>query len=51
MTNKDKDIIRLARQSGATETYTRMIFETILEEQRTPDEPAQDPSTGAPDAL
>ena len=35
MTNKDKDIIRLARQTGATETYTRMIFETILEEQRT----------------
>ena len=41
MTNKDKDIIRLARQSGATETYTRMIFETILEEQRTLEEPAQ----------
>jgi len=51
MTNKDKDIIRLARHWGATETYTRMIFETILEEQRTPDEPSQEPSTGAPDAL
>ena len=37
MTNKDKDIIRLARHWGATETYTRMIFETILEEQRTLD--------------
>ena len=47
----DKDIIRLARQSGATETYTRMIFETILEEQRTLDELAQEHSTGAPDAL
>ena len=51
MTNKDKDIIRLARHWGATETYTRMIFETILEEQRTLEEPAQGPSTGAPDAL
>jgi len=30
MTNKHKDIIRLARHWGATETYTRMIFETIL---------------------
>jgi len=37
MTNKHKDIIRLARHWGATETYTRMIFETILEEQRTLD--------------
>jgi hypothetical protein len=51
MTNKDKDIIRLARQSGATETYTRMIFETILEEPRTPEELAQTPSTGAPASL
>jgi hypothetical protein len=51
MTYKDKDIIRLARQSGATETYTRMIFETILEEQRTLEEPTQEHSTGAPDAL
>jgi hypothetical protein len=51
MTYKDRDIIRLARQSGATETYTRMIFETILEEQRTLEELAQEPSTGAPDAL
>jgi hypothetical protein len=51
MTNKDKDIIRLARQSGATETYTRMIFETILEEQRTLEKLAQGHSTGAPDAL
>ena len=51
MTYKDKDIIRLARHWGATETYTRMIFETILEEQRTLEEPSQDPSTGAPDAL
>ena len=50
-TYKDKDIIRLARQSGATETYTRMIFETILEEQRTLEEPAQEHSTEAPDAL
>ncbi len=51
MTYKDKDIIRLARQTGATETYTRMIFETILEEQRTLEKPAQGHSTGAPDAL
>ena len=51
MTYKDKDIIRLARHWGATETYTRMIFETILEEQRTLEELAQDHSTGAPDAL
>jgi hypothetical protein len=51
MTNKDKDIIRLARQSGATETYTRMIFETILEEPRTLEKPSQGHSTGAPDAL
>jgi len=43
MTNKHKDIIRLARHWGATETYTRMIFETILEEQRTLEEPAQTP--------
>jgi hypothetical protein len=41
MTDKDKDIIRLARHWGATETYTRMIFETILEEQRTLEKPAQ----------
>jgi hypothetical protein len=45
MTYKDKDIIRLARQSGATETYTRMIFETILEEQRTLEKPSQGHST------
>ena len=51
MTDKDKDIIKLARQSGATETYTRMIFETILEEQRTLEELAQEPSTWPPDAL
>jgi len=51
MTDKDKDIIKLARQSGATETYTRMIFEIILEEQRTLEEPSQEPSIGAPDAL
>lgn len=51
MTNKDKDIIRLARQSGATETYTRMIFETILEEQRTLEELAQDPTNPPVDAL
>jgi hypothetical protein len=51
MTYKDKDIIRLARHWEKTETYTRMIFETILEEQRTLEELAQDPSTGAPDAL
>jgi hypothetical protein len=47
MTDKNKDIIRLARQSGATETYTRMIFETILEEQRTLEELAQEHSTDA----
>ena len=41
MTNKHKDIIRLARHWGATETYTRMIFETILEKQGTLEEPAQ----------
>jgi hypothetical protein len=41
MTNKDKDIIRLARHWEKTETYTRMIFETILEEQRTLEKPAQ----------
>ena len=35
MTYKDKDIIRLARHWEKTETYTRMIFETILEEQKT----------------
>jgi hypothetical protein len=51
MTNKHKDIIRLARHWGATETYTSMIFETILEEQRTLEKLAQTPSTGAPDAL
>jgi hypothetical protein len=51
MTYKDKDIIRLARHWGATETYTRMIFETILEEQRTLEELAQTPSTRSPDAL
>ena len=48
---KEKDIIRLARHWGATETYTRMIFETILEEQRTVEELSQEHSTGAPDAL
>ena len=51
MTNKDKDIIRLARHWGATETYTRMIFETILEEQRTLEELAQDPTNPPVDAL
>ena len=51
MTYKDKDIIRLARQSGATETYTRMIFETILEEQRTLDKPAHKNPQDPPDAL
>ena len=51
MTYEDKDIIRLARHWGATETYTRMIFETILEEQRTLEELAQTPSTRSPDAL
>jgi hypothetical protein len=50
-TYKDKDIIRLARHWGATETYTRMIFETILEEQRTPEQLSQGLPTGAPDAL
>ena len=47
----DKDIIRLARHWGATETYTRMIFETILEEQRTLPELAQDPTKTPVDAL
>jgi len=51
MNDKDKDIIRLARHWEKTETYTRMIFETIFEEQRTLEKPAQDHSTGAPDAL
>jgi len=51
MTNKDKDIIRLARHWGATETYTRMIFETILEEQRTPDELSTLPLTLPHSAL
>jgi hypothetical protein len=51
MTNKDKDIRILARHWEKTETYTRMIFETILEEQRTLEEPSQGHSTGAPDAL
>jgi hypothetical protein len=51
ITYKNKDIIRLARHWGATETYTRMIFETILEEQRTLMKEAQEHSTGAPDAL
>ena len=47
----DKDIIRLARHWGATETYTRMIFETILEEQRTLSKLAQDPTNPPVDAL
>jgi hypothetical protein len=46
MTYKDKDIIRLARHWGATETYARMIFETIPEEQRTLEEPSQTPPQG-----
>jgi hypothetical protein len=50
-TYKDKDIIRLARHWEKTETYTRMIFETILEEQRTLEEPSQEHSTGALFAL
>jgi hypothetical protein len=41
ITYKNKDIIRLARHWEKTETYTRMIFETILEEQRTLEEPSQ----------
>jgi hypothetical protein len=51
MTNKDKDIIRLARHWGATETYTRMIFETILEDQRTLEKLAHKNPQDPPDAL
>jgi hypothetical protein len=47
----DKDIIRLARHWGAAETYTRIIFETILEEQRTLPELAQRHPQDPPDAL